>query len=113
MAKKIAVWGLESLDIMSDDFVFIVEGIFDAARINEAGYPALAVLCNNPDISLKNWLKTLPQKKIVIYDNDKAGRKLIKLGDFSYSVPVGKDINDLNPENAKTFLDECLSKSKF
>lgn len=111
--KKTAVWGLESLDIMNDDFVFIVEGIFDAARIHEAGYPSLAVLCNNPDISLKNWLKTLPQKKIVIHDNDKAGRKLIKLGDFAFSVPVGKDINDLNSENAKTFLDDCLSKSEF
>lgn len=111
--KKTAVWGLESLDIMSDDYVFIVEGIFDAARIQEVGYPALAVLCNNPEVSLKNWLDTLPQKKIVIYDNDKAGRKLIKLGDFAYTVPVGKDINDLNPKDAKTFLDDCLSKSIF
>jgi len=111
--KKTAVWGLESLDLMNDEFIFIVEGIFDAARIQEVGYPALAVLCNNPDISLKNWLKTLPQKKIVIYDNDKAGKKLIKLGDFAYTVPVGKDINDLNTENAKEFLNDCLSKSGF
>jgi hypothetical protein len=109
--RKIAVWGLESLDLMTDKFVFITEGIFDAARIQEAGYPALAVLCNNPSDSLKSWLETLIQKKIVIYDNDKAGRKLMKVGDYSYTVPSGKDANDLSPEEAKIFLKECLEKS--
>jgi hypothetical protein len=109
--RKIAVWGLESLNLMTDSFVFITEGIFDAARIQEAGYPALAVLSNNPGNSLKSWLKTLIQKKIVIYDNDKAGKKLIKVGDFAYTVPNGKDANDLTPEQAKIFLKECISKS--
>lgn len=111
--KKIAVWGLESLDVMKHEYVFITEGIFDAARIQEAGYPALAVLCNNPSDSLKSWLMTLPQKKIVIYDNDKAGRKLMKAGDFAYTVPSGKDANDLTPEEAKLFIQDCLSKSGF
>lgn len=111
--KKIAVWGLESLDIMTDKFVFITEGIFDAARIQEAGYPAIAVLSNNPTDSLKHWLKTLPQKKIVIYDNDKAGKKLIGVGDYAYTVPSGKDANDLTPEEAKVFLKDCLVNSKI
>lgn len=111
--KKIAVWGLESLDLMNDKFVFITEGIFDAARIQEAGYPAIAVLSNNPADSLKHWLKTLPQKKIVIYDNDKAGKKLIKVGDYAYTVPSGKDANDLTPEEAKIFLKNCLVNSKL
>jgi hypothetical protein len=111
--KKIAVWGLESFDVMKDQYVFITEGIFDAARIQEVGYPALAILCNDPSDSLKSWLKTLPQKKIVIYDNDKAGRKLIKAGDFAYTVPSGKDANDLTPEEAKSFIQDCLTKSGF
>ena len=109
--KQIGVWGLESYSF-EDKFIFICEGIFDAARIHEAGYPAIAVLCNNPSDSLKSWLMTLPQKKIVIYDNDKAGKKLIKVGDFSYTVPRDKDINDLTPEEAKMFLEDCLIKSK-
>ena len=108
--KKIAVWGLESTQF-TDKYLFVTEGIFDAARIQEAGHPAIAVLCNDPSDSLKSWIATLPQKKIVIYDNDKAGRKLMKLGDYSYTVPSGKDANDLTPEEAKTFLDECLTKS--
>lgn len=110
--KSIGVWGLESTQF-GDDYIFITEGIFDAARIHEAGLPAIAVLCNNPSDSLKSWLATLPQKKIVIYDNDAPGRKLMKVGDFSYTVPRDKDVNDLTPEEAKVFLDQCLEKSGF
>ena len=35
----------------------------------------------------------------------------MKLGDYAYTVPSGKDANDLTPEEAKTFLDECLIRS--
>ena len=105
--KAIGVWGLESTDFQ-DDFLFVTEGIFDDARIHEAGYPAIATLCNNPSDSLKSWLATLPQKKIVIYDNDVAGKKLKKVGDYSFTVPHGKDMNDLKPKEAKIFLDRCL-----
>lgn len=105
--RKIAVYGLESYE-WTDKFIFITEGVFDIARVHEAGYPGIAVLCNDPTESLNTWLKTLPQKKIVIYDNDKAGRKLIKLGDYSYSVESGKDLNDLSTEEAKLFLDNII-----
>lgn len=111
--KSIAVWGLESFDIMKDKYIFITEGIFDIARVHEAGFPGIAVLCNNPSDSLKNWLSILPQKKIVIYDNDDAGVKLKKIGDYAYSVTDGKDINDLSPDRAKEFLEDCLRKSRF
>lgn len=110
--KSIGVWGLESTRF-TDEYIFITEGIFDAARIQEAGYPTIAVLCNNPSDSIKSWLATLPQKKIVIYDNDVPGRKLMRVGDFSYTVPRDKDVNDLTPEEAKSFLEDCLLKSGF
>jgi hypothetical protein len=109
--KKIAVWGLESINI-TDKYIFITEGIFDIARAHEAGFPGVAVLCNDPNPQLGFWLKTLPQTKIVIYDNDvnKAGEKLIKLGDYSFCVPKGKDLNDLSPDDAKKFLQSCINK---
>lgn len=106
--KKIAVWGLESLSF-TDKYLFITEGIFDIARAHQAGYPGIAVLCNDPSPQLANWLKTLPQTKIVIYDNDKAGEKLRKLGDYSFSVEGGKDLNDLSEEEAKEFLDDIIN----
>jgi hypothetical protein len=107
--RMIAVWGLESYDF-KDKYLFITEGIFDIARVHQAGYPGVAVLCNDPSSQLRNWLATLPQIKIVIYDNDKAGKKLISLGDHSYSVETGKDLNDLSREDAKVFLDDIISK---
>ena len=55
------------------------------------------------------WLKTLPQIKIVIYDNDKAGQKLKKLGDYSFSTQSGKDLNDLSVKEAKDFLNKIIS----
>ena len=72
--------------------------------------PGIAVLCNDPSPQLRFWLETLPQIKIVIYDNDKAGEKLIKLGDYAFSVEEGKDLNDLSPEDAKKFLDDIITK---
>lgn len=109
--KKIAVWGLESIKIR-DKYIFITEGIFDIARAHQAGFPGIAVLCNDPNPQLGFWLKTLPQTKIVIYDNDvnRAGEKLRKLGDYSFAVPKGKDLNDLSPEEAKAFLNDCVNK---
>ena len=107
--KKIAVYGLESVDF-KDKYLFITEGIFDIARVHESGYPGIAVLCNNPSDSLKSWLGTLPQTKIIIYDNDKAGKKLIPLGDYAYTVESLKDLNDLSPDDAKMFLDGIISE---
>lgn len=109
--KKVAVWGLESYSF-EDEFLFITEGIFDIARVHQAGYPGIAVLCNDPSPQVAYWLKTLPQKKIVIYDNDKAGEVLRKLGDYSFSIEGGKDLNDLSPDDAKIFLDNIINKIK-
>lgn len=108
-SKKIAVWGLESYKF-TDKYLFITEGIFDIARVHQAGYPGVAVLCNVPSPQVKIWLDTLPQKKIVIYDNDKAGEELIEFGDYSFTVGTGKDLNDLSPEDAKKFLDDIIQK---
>jgi len=109
--KKVAVWGLESLE-WTNEYLFITEGIFDIARVHESGYPGIAVLCNDPSESLKSWLETLPQKKIVIYDNDKAGKKLKKLGDYSFTIESAKDLNDLSREEAKVFLDNIITQIK-
>ena len=110
--KMIAVWGLQTYNF-TDKYLFITEGIFDIARVHESGYSGIAVLCNNPNVQLSYWLKTLPQIKIVIYDNDKAGEDLKKLGDYSFSVDGGKDLNDLNSVEAKSFIDKIINSIEF
>ena len=78
----LAVWGVESLDL-SPHVVFVCEGLFDAARLTERGFSALAVLSNNPTPDLKNWLSMLNRKVVAVCDNDDAGRKLAKFGDVA------------------------------
>lgn len=110
--KKIAVWGLESIN-REDKFMFVTEGIFDVARVHQSGYPGIATMCNDPSPSLRSWIATLPQTKIVIYDNDRAGMKLKSLGNHSFCVPSGKDLNDLSESEARNFLKDCLKGIRF
>lgn len=111
MVRKQLFGGLETYEF-DNEFLFITEGIFDIARVHQAGYPGIAVLCNDPSPQVGAWLRTLPQKKIVIYDNDKAGEALKRFGDYSYSIEGGKDLNDLTPEEAKEFLDNIIKEIK-
>jgi hypothetical protein len=106
-SKHIAVWGLESYRIDSP-YLFVTEGIFDANTIHAAGYPAIAMLSNDPTKQTVYWLKTLPQTTIAICDNDIAGKSLGKACKLSFTVPEGKDMNDLSSEKAKEFLDDIV-----
>jgi hypothetical protein len=88
------VWGVESL-FQSRGPVFLAEGVFDAARLTEVGQSALAVCCNNPPRDLTNWLQMLARPVVVVCDNDQAGRKLAKFGNFVEVVPFeGGDLGE-------------------
>lgn len=107
--REIAVYGMETYDI-SSRVLFIVEGIFDCIKIHNAGYPAIAMLSNGTTQSTISWLHTLPQTKIVIYDNDATGKQLRKLGDASASCPDPyKDLGEMPQSEVNTFLRYVLS----
>lgn len=106
---KMAVWGLQTYDPNSK-FLFVCEGIFDAVKVHNAGYPAIAVLGNDP-VPIKGWLKTLNQTIIVIADNDAAGRRLNKFGDYYFTVPLGKDLGDLSQEQANDFIENIIKNN--
>ena len=96
-----AVFGLESLK-KSTDTVFIVEGIFDATRLTERGYCALAMLSNNPSLTVANFLFALGKRVVAICDADSAGKRLAKFGDvaiFTREKDLGAstetEINDI------------------
>ena len=100
----IRVWGVESL-LISSGPVFLTEGIFDAARLTNLGYSALATMSNNPPKDYMNWFQLLGRPIVAVCDNDAAGRKLAKFGDFVEIVPEGKDLGDA-PESYVRFLVE-------
>ena len=103
--KEIAVFGLETYDINSK-YLFIVEGIFDAIKLHNQGLPAIALLTCDP-VNMKEWLTTLPQEKIAIYDNDgnKDSLKLSRYSDKAYHAPDPyKDLGDMPDREVKDFI---------
>jgi DNA primase len=98
----LAVWGLESLHL-TPHVVFLTEGIFDAARLTERGYSALAALTNNPTKDLRNWLSMLNRKVVAVCDNDAAGRRLAKFGDVSVFTD-DKDLGEADDDFVTTLL---------
>ena len=100
------VWGLESF-YLSDGPVFVTEGVFDAARLTAVGQTALATCCNDPQRDLGNWLQSLARPVVVVADNDKAGKKLAKFGNYvEYCPEEGQDLGDCPQE----FVDFLVKK---
>ena len=97
------VWGVESL-YLSPGVVFVCEGVFDAARLTERGFSALAVLSNNPNQDLGNWLTCLNRRVVTVCDNDDAGRKLAKFGKCCVFT-TDKDLGDSSPEFVSALLE--------
>jgi hypothetical protein len=102
----VALWGVESLHL-TPNVVFLTEGVFDACRLTERGFSALAVLSNNPGTDLKNWLSMLNRKVVAVCDNDDAGRKLAKYGDCCVFT-TDKDLGDSSEE----YVTELLERYK-
>lgn len=105
---EIAVFGLESLR-EDTQIIYIVEGIFDAIKLINTGRCALAMLTATPSNNVKNWLKLMPQLKIVILDNDednKETRKLGSVGDLVYPTPYGfKDLGEMEQKHVNRYVE--------
>lgn len=91
------VWGLHKLD-PSNPILCVVEGVFDACRLHNLGFNAIAILCNNPNHLTKTWLNTLPYTTVAVCDGDFAGRKLARSTDYSIELKNGLDLGDLTNE---------------
>lgn len=98
----IAVYGLHTLD--KRPFVFIVEGVFDAAKLMNLNLPVIAVMANDPK-PLKNFFFVLQKDTIAWIDNDEAGRKLKRIAKYSITTPKPyKDLGDMPLEEVEKVL---------
>lgn len=100
----LTVWGVESLHL-SPGVVFLTEGVFDACRLTERGYSALAVLSCDQRRELRDWLDTLGRKVVAVCDNDASGRKLAKFGDVAVTME-SHDLGDCSDEEVTKLLEE-------
>ncbi len=107
--KKLAAWGFESFTL-NERIMFVAEGIFDAVKIHNAGYPALAVITNDPK-HLRAMFKALGRTVIAICDDDDAGRRLASCAHLSFKVPTPyHDLGDMDQESVNSWL-ESITKS--
>jgi hypothetical protein len=97
----VAVWGLESYYANRHGPVFLTEGVFDACRMTKVGQTAFATLANNPPKDYRNWLRMLNRPVVVVCDNDAAGRKLAKFGDYVEVAPNGEDLGNAPDDYVK------------
>lgn len=96
------VWGLESWKFSKT--LFITEGIFDACRLTDKGYSAIATMSNDPK-HLLNLFYIISQDRpiVAICDNDSAGKKLAKYGTSSIIVEDG-DLGDASEKYVNELL---------
>lgn len=110
--KTVAVWGLESWFLSTT--LFITEGIFDAARLTQRGYSAIAVLSNDPNTSTLNWLLHVRTMRptVAVCDPGAAGRKLAKTAHTAHTVSVPNqpdaDLGDVSDEYVSNLL-QCYN----
>lgn len=101
----LSFWGLEFINLSSKEPLYIVEGVWDAISVLNAGYRCIAVLSNNPQ-QLKGLLSTLPCRTIALCDGDKAGKMLSRVCDERIILPEGKDCNNMTEEELKEIINE-------
>lgn len=103
-SPTVALFGIETL-ALSTGPVFLTEGLFDAARISYYGKSVLATLCNHPPKDYQNFLQCLHRPIVVICDNDNAGYKLSKYGDY-VEIPNEKDLGDESEEYVLSLIEK-------
>lgn len=105
---KSSLWGYQHLNF-NKSVIFLVEGIFDAYKVINAGYNCLATLGNEPSVLKEQlFLLRVTHTIIVIADDDSAGRQLLKYGHKGYTCKGGKDLGELSQQDASVFLNGLL-----
>jgi hypothetical protein len=98
---ELPYFGAESFHF-HNQFMFLVEGIFDAVKFHALRLPCCAVLANNP-IRLQSFLTAMNRIIIGFCDNDKAGLSLAGSCDMFFIAPE-KDAGDMTSKELMEFL---------
>lgn len=97
---------------IQDEYICIVDGIFDKRRLTDYGYNAVSLMGSAVTFWHKLYLSKI-KHIIVIRDNDEAGYKLLKTLKYSFpkTIEIAQgdewDIDDFlkTPENLKRFAE--------
>ena len=105
----LTAFGLHLLPTSKRKPLFVVEGIFDAAKLHKLGLPCLALLTSSTEY-LKSWLWSLGFEIIPICEGDEAGLKLSTLSTSGRSIflPEGKDLGELSEKETLKFVEKYI-----
>jgi len=84
--------------------LFVTEGLWDAERVQEAGFSCYTLFSNNPKNSAMLNLLRKVRPVVALCDGDKAGRSLAKFGHESVVFEENRDANDYTPQELKLML---------
>jgi DNA primase len=95
--------------VKSSSIVYVVESSFDAIRLDQVGFPAVATLGANVSVSQIRLLEKYFNNVVLVADNDEAGSimkdKLVeKLGHLVSVISLDKkykDIGDMEDDEIK------------
>jgi len=108
--KEFQIWGFDRFDWKRGP-IYVVEGIFDAVKLHNAGYNAVAVFGNSP-VWLPAFREAMPHELIAVCDWDEpknpnatpAGLWLSYYTDRYMVCPPGKDPGDMTVQELEEFL---------
>lgn len=95
-------WGVHSTYFSNT--LFLTEGLFDAARLQEAGFAAWCVFANNPKNSAFLNLMRKVRPVVAVCDGDKAGMKLANSAHRSLVLADDRDANDYTASELRELL---------
>lgn len=103
--NKDGFFGLEYEN--GSNVLFLVEGVFKAAKLHNLGYQAVAVLGNDPK-RLKPLLRVLKRKYklVAVGDNDSAGSKLVNVVGYGGQSPA--DLDEMSDKDVHEFVKQFL-----
>lgn len=99
--------------VKTSSIVYVVESSFDAIRLDQVGFPAVATLGANVSASQTKLLEKYFNNVVLVADNDEAGAimrdKLIeKLGSLISVITIDKKYKDIGDMD-----DEAIKQLKF
>jgi DNA primase len=106
--------------VKTSSIIYVVESSFDAIRLDQVGFPAVATLGANVSASQMRLLEKYFNNVVLVADNDEAGKimkdKLVeKLGSLVSVISIDKkykDIGDMDDDAIRSIefqFDNCIA----
>lgn len=115
--KEWGWWGLRNVRVSETGPVFVTEGVWNAAKVQNTGYSCIATLTATLPPSTIQCIKYAVNRPLIaLCDNDpesKAGLALAKWCTHSFVTPSPyKDVGDMEQGEVNHYIRWCLDEIK-